>query len=92
MSKSVQEQQSSTFYCQKICGDQGFDIKEWNRAYNECLLMGLSESETSKILEGEPCTTQCVDCACIVGERRIKTQKLIDKMNEKSLFLKDNPK
>jgi hypothetical protein len=47
-----------------------------------CIDMGLSENEMNKVLEGEQCKTQCVACACIVGEQRMKTQKLIEKINE----------
>lgn len=72
---------SSTFYCQQKCGDTEFSIDEWNKAFKMCIDMGLSEKEMNKILEGEPCKTQCVACACIVGEQRMKTQKLIEKMN-----------
>jgi len=72
---------SSTFYCQQKCGDTEFSIDEWNKAFKMCIDMGLSEKEMNKILEGEPCKTQCVACACIVGEQRMKTQKLIKKMN-----------
>ena len=67
----------NNFYCQKVCGDTEFSIDEWNKAFGMCVNMGLSEYEMSKIMEGEPCKSQCVDCACIVGRRRIKTQKLI---------------
>ena len=51
-----------------------------------CIDMGLSENEMNKILEGEQCKTQCVACACIVGEQRMKTQKLIEKINEGTPF------
>ena len=72
---------SSTFYCQQKCGDTEFSIDEWNKAFKMCIDMGLSEKEMNKILEGEPCKRQCIACACIVGEQKMKTQKLIEKMN-----------
>jgi len=65
---------SNSFYCQKKCGDVDFSIDEWNNAFKMCIDMGLSEKEMSKILEGDPCKTQCDACACIVGEQRIKTK------------------
>lgn len=68
---------SSTFYCQKVCGDEEFSIEEWDSIFRLCLKLGLSEREMNNILEGEPCKTQCEACACIVGEQRIKTQTLI---------------
>jgi hypothetical protein len=71
----------STFYCQQTCGDAEFSIDEWNKAFKMCIDMGLSENEMNKVLEGEQCKTQCVACACIVGEQRMKTQKLIEKIN-----------
>ena len=64
------------FYCQIRCGDVNFSIKEWNKAFRYCIDNNLSEELTTKILEGEICKEQCIECACIVGERRLKTKQL----------------
>ena len=55
-----------------------FSITEWEKAFNMGIELGLSESQLGKLLEGEPCKNQCIDCACIVGERKLKTQTLIN--------------
>ncbi len=70
------------FYCQKVCGVIDSTIEEWNEAFRYCNEAGLSEEESNKILMPEyyPCEKQCEDCACIVGEQRIKTQELIKKL------------
>lgn len=63
------------FYCQNLTGDVDFSIDEWNAAYNE--LKDLSESVQKSVLGERPaCTEQCPTCAAIVGERRLKTQRL----------------
>lgn len=79
---SISDVTISTFYCQQKCVDTEFSIEQWNKAFKMCIDIGLSEKEMNKILEGETCKTQCVTCSCIVGEQRIKTQKLIEKINE----------
>jgi len=65
-----------SYYCQKICGEVGFSIDEWNKAFNYCIENNINEKDTSKILEGEPCTEQCFDCMAIVGKRRLKTKHI----------------
>lgn len=67
----------TNFYCQQKCGIVGFSIDEWNKAYKEINAMPISEAEKQRLIDGEPCTEQCFDCMAIVGERRIKTRKLI---------------
>lgn len=66
------------FYCQQKCGAPDFSIDEWNKSYLEIQAMPISEEEKNKLIDGEPCTEQCFDCMAIVGERRIKTEKLIN--------------
>ena len=66
------------FYCQKVCGDEGFSIEEWNKALAYCNDAGIEGQEWNKILNPElfPCTEQCFNCIAKVGERRLKTNKL----------------
>lgn len=66
------------FYCQKECGEVGFSIDEWNKAFQYCIDNNLSKEQTNKVLYGEPCSIQCFDCMAIVGERRCKTKKLLN--------------
>lgn len=65
----------SNFYCQQKCGEVGFSIKEWNKAYKEIMSMPISDHEKQKLIHGEQCTSQCFDCMAIVGETRIKNSK-----------------
>jgi hypothetical protein len=73
----------TNFYCQIKCLGIDFSITEWEKAFNIGIELGLSETQLSKLLEGEPCKNQCPDCACIVGERKIKTRMLITNMHTK---------
>ena len=59
------------FFCQIKCGTN-FSIKEWNGAFKYTVDANLSEKETSKILEGEPCKDQCFDCMAIVGKKQLE--------------------
>ena len=68
----------TNFYCQQKCGQVDFSIDEWNKAYKEINAMPISEAEKRKLIDGEPCKEQCFDCIAIVGETRIKNQKLRD--------------
>lgn len=72
------------FYCQKVCGEEGFSIDEWNKAYDYCEKAGIEGVERDKILNPElfPCEKQCFDCMAIVGERQTKTKKLIQSQNK----------
>lgn len=65
-------------YCQKVCGEVGFSIDEWNEAFKYCNDAGIEGIERDKILSPEkfPCTKQCFACMAIVGERRLKTKQL----------------
>lgn len=62
-------------YCQKVTGDNDFDIDEWNKAYNECIELGIPfpKEDTTE------CKNQCKDCAEIVLARQKLTQQLINK-------------
>jgi len=76
----------TNFYCQQKCGQVDFSIDEWNKAYKEINAMPISEEEKQKLIDGDPCKQQCFDCIAIVGERRIKNQKLRDeKANKKTV-------
>ena len=65
------------FYCQNICGEEGFSIDEWNKTYADLEKTNMSEKEKDLILFPPQCKNQCFDCIAIIGERRIKTQNLI---------------
>ena len=61
------------FYCQKVVGDEGFSIDEWNQQFKLCNYLGIEMPE-----EQEACKEQCFDCIAIVGKRRIKTNEIIN--------------
>lgn len=75
------------FYCQKKCTDVDFSIEEWNKGFKICIELNLDEKAIAKILEGEDCSEQCFDCVAIIGNRRIKTQALINKDKPKELII-----
>lgn len=70
---------TKNFYCQIVCGSDDFKIEDWNKAFDYCNKAGIEGIERDKILNPElfPCESQCFDCCVIVGEQRLKTQKLI---------------
>lgn len=72
-----------SFYCRKISGAEDFSIDEFNKISAELEETNLSEKEKFRILFPPKCDAQCYaqcfDCLADVGERRIKTQKLINK-------------
>lgn len=70
------EKMMGKFYCQNICVAVDFNIDEWNKAAEYCDQAGLSEADTNKVLEGEPCGKQCFACMAIVGATREKNSKL----------------
>ena len=74
---------NTNFYCQQKCTDVDFSIDEWNEAFKTCIDLNLDEKATAEILEGKECDKQCFDCMAIIGNRRIKTQALIDKQKVK---------
>lgn len=65
----------SNFYCQIKCGEVGFSIDEWNKAFKEIEAMPISEVDKYKLRNPEPCKDQCFDCIAIVGETRTKNSK-----------------
>ena len=73
---------TKNFFCRKVCGDPDFDIDEWNKAFEYCEKAGIEGIERNKILHPDlfPCQSQCFDCLADVGEQRLKTQKLIEKL------------
>ena len=62
------------FYCQNKCGQENFNIDEWNKKFLLGLQMNLGEKEMFKLLDREDCIQQCFDCIAIVGETRIKNK------------------
>jgi len=68
------------FYCQNLCGQEDFDIEEWNKALKYCNDANIKGIERDKILHPEkfPCERQCFSCIAIVGDRRLKTKKLLE--------------
>lgn len=74
---------SMNFYCQQKCADVDFNIDKWNEAFKTCIDLNLDEKSTAEILEGKECDKQCFDCMAIIGNRRIKTQTLIDRQKVK---------
>lgn len=64
-------------YCQKVCGEVGFDIDEWNEVYHALELTDMSEAEKDAILSPPECEKQCFDCMAIVGARRLRTKEII---------------
>lgn len=61
----------SSFYCQNVVGDAEFSIDEWNNQFKICCDLDIEMPEPT------PCKDQCFDCMGIVGERRLKTKRLI---------------
>jgi chaperonin GroES len=80
------------FYCQRVVGDAEFSIEEWNKQFKICCDLDIEMPD-----EPEPCTKQCFDCMAIVGERQLKTKKLLmTTLTTRPLFdrviLKEAPK
>lgn len=63
------------FYCQNLIGDANFSIKEWNEQYKICNDLGIKIPSEPK----ECCKEQCFECMAIIGERKKKTNDLINK-------------
>lgn len=67
---------SSSFYCQNVCGDENFSIDEWNKAYHE--VKDKSQEIQRMVLDGPgQCEKQCFECIALVGNRRLKTQEIM---------------
>ena len=66
---------NKTFYCKGIYNPE--PIEEWNKRFKQANQMGLTGKAYNDFVDGKTCTEQCPECACIVGETRIKTQQLI---------------
>ncbi len=77
----------SNFYCQIKCGEVGFSIEEWNKAYKEIQQMPISEAEKQKLIHPDPCEKQCFDCIAIVGETRNNTERLIKTQTPKKQLM-----
>ncbi len=67
-------------YCDKIAGGS-FKIDEWNKLFEHCNKNNIQGKERDKILHPDkfPCEEQCFNCMAIVGERRLKTQQLLNR-------------
>lgn len=61
------------FYCQRLVGDAEFSIDEWNKQFKVCYDLGIDMPSDDL----EPCKEQCFVCMAIVGERQLKTKKII---------------
>ncbi len=68
-------------YCQKVNGEVGFSIDDWNETYKALELTNLSEAEKDAILDPPECENQCFDCMAIVGARRLRTKEIIKSLN-----------
>ncbi len=75
---------SNNFYCQKKCGEVGFSIEEWNKAYQE--LKTLTPEQLDFVMQAETiCQEQCSACSEIVSEQRLKTKKLLERNESRKL-------
>lgn len=71
------------FYCKIVAQCGKYSINEWNERLELVDELSIPEDEIPHFLGETPCEKQCDDCACIVGERRIKTRILIENRMEK---------
>ena len=69
-------------YCQQKCGFEDFDIYEHDALLKEVWAMPISNADMDKIIDGESCKEQCFDCMAIIGDRRKKTQEIINSFNQ----------
>ena len=69
---------NSDFYCKIHAHITPFDIPsgEFNQEEESMISQGIPEKTRDKILFPDKCESQCIDCACIVGERRLRTKKI----------------
>lgn len=59
------------FYCQRLCGEVDFDIREWNKAQEE--IKTLTPEQQSFVNQAIPdCHEQCKVCKNIVAATRLK--------------------
>lgn len=63
------------FYCQRVVGDAGFSIKEWNEQFKICCDLDIDMPSD----ELEPCSSQCDACINIILEQQKKTRELIER-------------
>lgn len=73
----------SNFYCQHHSGNEDFSIDEWNEVNQELQSLPLTEKQKQDILLPNPCKKQCQACINIIIDKRMNTQRLIKKMNDK---------
>lgn len=73
-----------SFYC-KIHTCTDFCIDEYNEATKELRELGFSLKQEIEILHPDPCKKQCNDCINEMLDNRSKTQKLVDKLKNKSV-------
>lgn len=76
----------SNFYCQKLCGEVGFSIDEWNKAREEYKTLTpdgqqyMDEADDSGVI----CQTQCEACKKIVLHTRVKNKAIREIQNKKN--------
>ena len=75
------ETKEDNYYCQQKCGQEDFSIHEWNKSYKEIEAMPISRAAKDKLINGEPCTSQCFDCMAIVGKTRAKNKEFRENLN-----------
>ena len=66
------------FYCQNVCGEVGFSIDEWNKAFRYCEDAGIEGEERDRILSPElfPCKEQCEACINVVLDTQSKNRRI----------------
>jgi len=72
------------FYC-KIHTGTDFDIDEYNKASQELDKAGIPIKDQLEILHPDSCKKQCQACIDEMLDTRLKTQKLVDKLKNKSV-------
>jgi|GEM_PF-1353723 len=75
--KAKTDVSNSNFYCTNACVHPDFSIKEWNKEFEQCNRLEI------EMKQSEPCKKQCFDCMAIVGEQRLKTKKIIERMKKR---------
>ena len=76
----------STFYCKQYTELTVFDDKEQKKITKDLTRAGMSEMEIfSYIYPGSACEKQCDICINEMLDNRSKTQKLVEKLNNRNV-------